>query len=237
MFGPQVTPKRGNRDEAEKPFWISFADLMTALMILFLVVMAVALVAVTTAARKAQSDIEKHQGLISECVNKFDTAASEYGITLDKSHFIVKFAERARFAFNSYTLSPEQEAAIRGFTPKMLNLTADVTCSSVLKRFVVEGYTDKTGSYLSNLNLSLQRSQRVLCALFSTKGNNLLTDKEKKQVRDRFLVGGYSFNTAQESDEDSRRVELRIEFLSLGEKPPNSGEIDRPGDIGECALR
>lgn len=232
-----MTLKRGNRDEAEKPFWISFADLMTALMILFLVVMAVALVAVTTAARKAQSDIEKHQEFISECVSKFDEAAREYGIELDKSRFIVKFAERARFAFNSYTLSPEQEAAIRGFTPKMLKLTANVKCSHVLKRFVVEGYTDKTGSYLSNLNLSLQRSQRVLCALFSTKGNNLLTDQEKKQVRDRFLVGGYSFNTAKESDEDSRRVEFRIEFLSLGEKPPNSGEIDRPGDIGECALR
>lgn len=232
-----MTLKRGNRDEAEKPFWISFADLMTALMILFLVVMAVALVAVNTAARKAQSDIEKHQTLISECVEKFGKAAEKYGIELDEKQFIIKFAERARFAFNSYTLSPEQEAAIRNFTPKILKLTADVTCSKVLKRFVVEGYTDKTGSYLSNLNLSLQRSQRVLCALFSTKGINLLTDKEKKQVRDRFLVGGYSFNTAKKSDEDSRRVEFRIEFLALGEKPPNSGELDRSEDIGECALR
>lgn len=232
-----MTLKRSNRDEAEKPFWISFADLMTALMILFLVVMAVALVAVTTAARKVQSDIDKQQGRISECVEKFGEAAKKYGIELDEKQFIIKFAERARFAFNSYTLSPAQEAAIRGFTTKMLNLTTDVTCSQVLKRFVVEGYTDKTGSYLSNLNLSLQRSQRVLCALFSTKGINLLTDEEKKQVRDRFLVGGYSFNTAKRSDEDSRRVEFRIEFLSLGEEPPNTGENDHPGDIGECALR
>ena len=36
-----------SRDEAEKPFWISFSDLMTALMVLFLVAMAVALVSVT----------------------------------------------------------------------------------------------------------------------------------------------------------------------------------------------
>ncbi len=31
------------REEGERPFWISYADLMTALMILFLVVMVVAL--------------------------------------------------------------------------------------------------------------------------------------------------------------------------------------------------
>lgn len=47
MFGPKFSIKRGARDEAEKPFWISFADLMTALMVLFLVVMGVALLAVT----------------------------------------------------------------------------------------------------------------------------------------------------------------------------------------------
>ena len=41
MFGARVVVKRNGRDEAEKPFWISFADLMTALMVLFLVVMLV----------------------------------------------------------------------------------------------------------------------------------------------------------------------------------------------------
>ena len=35
-------PKRG-REEGEKPFWISFSDLMSALMVLFLVAMSVAL--------------------------------------------------------------------------------------------------------------------------------------------------------------------------------------------------
>ena len=37
MFGTPIIVKRGSKDEAEKPFWISYADLMTALMVLFLV--------------------------------------------------------------------------------------------------------------------------------------------------------------------------------------------------------
>ena len=47
MLGSRKTPLKRHRDEAEKPFWISFSDLMTALMVLFLVAMAVALLSVT----------------------------------------------------------------------------------------------------------------------------------------------------------------------------------------------
>lgn len=231
-----MTLKRGNRDEAEKPFWISFADLMTALMILFLVVMAVALVAVTTAARKAQSEADTRQKYISDCVSKFDATAREYGITMDTRRFIISFSEQASFNINVYVLSPAQEAAIRDFTSRMLKLTNEFSCAQVLKRFVVEGYTDKTGSYLENLSLSLKRSQSVLCALLATKGEKLLTEQEKHEVRDRFLVGGYSFNAAKDTLEASRRVEMRIEFLSLGEKLAQPTEADQQVKIGNCAL-
>ena len=47
MLGIKTSRRKGGKEEAEKPFWISFSDLMTALMVLFLVAMAVALMAVT----------------------------------------------------------------------------------------------------------------------------------------------------------------------------------------------
>ncbi len=105
----------------------------------------------------------------------------------------------------------------------------------VLKRVVVEGYTDKTGSYLSNLNLSLQRSQRVLCTMFATSGTNVLSAPQKEDVRSLFLVGGYSFNAAKETDEESRRVEMRMEFLGINEH--RAPAPDESGNFGECALR
>ena len=42
MLGIRTRSRGVEPDEAEKPFWISYSDLMTALMVLFLVVMAVA---------------------------------------------------------------------------------------------------------------------------------------------------------------------------------------------------
>lgn len=236
MIGAKHLIKRGGRDEAEKPFWISFADLMTALMVLFLVVMGVALLAVTKNVTEREKAEEQHRKDIELILERFTEAAKRYdGIKVDKERRVIDFGDRARFAFGKSHLAADQESVLRQFVPEILTLANDDLGQRVLKRVVVEGYTDKTGSYLSNLNLSLQRSQRVLCAMFSTSGANLLSESQKEDVRSLFLVGGYSFNAAKDTDEESRRVEMRMEFLGMQERraavPADSG------NFGECALR
>lgn len=54
-------------------------------------------------------------------------------------------------------------------------------------------------------------------------------------MRSLFLVGGYSFNAAKDTDEESRRVEMRIEFLGVGEQRAQAPALS--GNFGECALR
>ncbi|MCD4242665.1 hypothetical protein KX462_29490, partial [Escherichia coli] len=53
MFGNAFGVKKRRSDEAEKPFWISYADLMTAMMVLFLVVMVASLSSVTQRIQRA----------------------------------------------------------------------------------------------------------------------------------------------------------------------------------------
>jgi flagellar motor protein MotB len=132
-------------------------------------------------------------------------------------------------------LNAQQEEVLRKFVPEIITLANDDLGKSILKRVVVEGYTDKKGSYLSNLNLSLQRSQRVLCTMFATSGPNLLSDQEKEHVRSLFFVGGYSFNAIKDTDEESRRVEMRLEFLGIDEA--RTSRSAAPGNFGDCALR
>jgi len=106
-----------------------------------------------------------------------------------------------------------KEDALRKFVPELLDLANSDLGVKVVKRVVVEGYTDKAGTYLSNLDLSLRRSERVLCVLLAESVDTKLDNEHKKQVRELFLVGGYSFNNEKNSAEESRRVEMRIEFL------------------------
>ncbi|HWK71419.1 MAG TPA: OmpA family protein [Burkholderiaceae bacterium] len=237
MLGARIVVKRGAKDEAEKPFWISFADLMTALMVLFLVVMGVALLAVTKTVSEHDRKVAERQKNIELILQRFEDAAEKYdGISVHKNRQVIDFGQRARFAFGDWRLNAQQEQVLRQFVPEILTLANDELGKSVLKRIVIEGYTDKKGSYLANLNLSLQRSQKVLCTMFATTGPNLLDDSQKADVRNLFFVGGYSFNAAKESDEESRRVEMRLEFLGVDEKR-SASPVDMDNNFGECALR
>jgi outer membrane protein OmpA-like peptidoglycan-associated protein len=58
MIGMKPSKRKLSKEPAEKPFWISFSDLMTALMVLFLVAMVVALMAVTPPAPAPPPSIE-----------------------------------------------------------------------------------------------------------------------------------------------------------------------------------
>ena len=54
MLSKTIIFGKRNKEEGEKPFWISYADLMTALMVMFLLVMSVALLAITNNITEAE---------------------------------------------------------------------------------------------------------------------------------------------------------------------------------------
>lgn len=219
MFELRQPARRHARETAEKPFWISFSDLMSALMALFLLAMTVALLAVTHEISESERQkTERDQGILA-LLARLDAATEAFpGINLRGTS--VDFGERARFDTNSHKLNVEQANLLRAFTPSLLALARDPVGEKWLKRVVVEGFADARGSYMHNLNLSLQRSERVLCILLAPPGSvtNALSSAERLQVRDIFFVGGASFNALKHSPEESRRIELRLEFLDPAER-------------------
>lgn len=229
---------RRNKDEGEKPFWISFADLMSALMVMFLLVMSVALLAITDHVSAADRNKAAREQGIDQLLATIEKAAEKYpGIAVDKNRAVIDFGDRARFDTGSSTLSGEQARYLSQFVSEILVAAQGELGNKWLKRIVAEGYADQRGDYLLNLNLSLQRSQRVLCALLAPDAGQAytLTPAEKEQVRDYFLVGGYSFNSAKKSLDESRRIELRLEFFDLDELRPALNDIPR-GNFGSCRI-
>ncbi len=224
----RIVRKRG-KDEAEKPFWITFSDLMTAMMVMFLVVMAVALLAIT-------SPGDAHEKIKNEWKEQLkDLIKTKFpDVEFDQNRNIINFGSKATFPTGSSDLNQEQAVVLRKFTPQLLELANNELGKRVVKRIVVEGFADERGFYLNNLNLSLLRSERVLCVLLTDTGTQpLLTANEKRAVQDLFLVGGYSFNNVKTSLEASRRIEMRIEFLTPTELRPNT---PKQADIGPCPI-
>lgn len=204
-------------EEGEKPFWISFSDLMTALMALFLVAMTVALLAITHEISEGERQKAAREEDIRQLLLRLQQAAQEFpGIAIHGPS--IDFGDRARFDSNSHRLSDEQARLLRRFVPSVLQLARDPLGRQWLKRITVEGFADARGHYLHNLNLSLQRSERVLCALLAPEtAPNALSREDKQLIRDIFLVSGASFNALKASPEESRRIELKLEFLEPGQ--------------------
>jgi flagellar biosynthesis/type III secretory pathway M-ring protein FliF/YscJ len=109
------------KEEAEKPFWISFSDMMTALMVLFLVVMTVALLAVTntvSATERAKHEREEEISRLMERVREM--ADAHPGVTLRGQ--TIDFGDQARFDTDSSLLTPVQEKHLRAFVPGILEM-------------------------------------------------------------------------------------------------------------------
>lgn len=235
MLGMRLPVRRKSRGEGEKPFWISFSDLMSALMVLFLVAMTVALLAVTHEISQVEKEKAERDKEIDELMSRIKVITKDFpGVTVHGRS--VDFGDRARFDTNSHKLSREQNQLLRAVVPKVLEVARDPLGQKWIKRVIVEGFADQRGTYLHNLNLSLQRSERVLCALLAPeKGETALGDGDRLLIREMFLVGGSSFNSLKESLEESRRIELKLEFLDIGENRQTSREMPLDSDP-KCPL-
>lgn len=222
MLGNRYSKKARPKDEGEKPFWISFADLMTALMTLFLVVMAVSLMIVTKKINEAtQAEDQRSAEILNICQSiKHSVKLKDAGIEVDCKNNRINFGEAGRFSHNDYRLNEVGRNRLNTIVPIILEEANNPQGEKWFKQIVIEGFTDTDGSYLYNLNLSLRRSEWVMCSLLDPKFSSglTLTEQQKNQVKQLFLAGGVSFNSAKDSKEASRRVELRMQFYGLKEK-------------------
>lgn len=223
LGGVRTAASRRGREEGEKPFWISFSDLMSALMVLFLVAMSVALLAVTNkVSQDEREDRERRESIeeLMQQVRKVVTQKEFEGVRVIGN--TIDFGPRGRFEREGQnTLSSPQRELLRQFTPKLLaELRESDAGKQWFKRAVVEGYASQTGKYLFNLNLSLERSERVICELLRAPldGEAPLSDEDRKLIATKFFVGGASFNSLRATAEDSRRIEFKLEFKTRQER-------------------
>lgn len=235
MLGLQGGTHRKAKDEGEKPFWISFSDLMSALMVLFLVVMSVALLAVTKKISDDDREEKQRTADITELMKVIEQVAQQFegvrivGTTID-------FGPRGNFEREGQNqLSAPQRALLLEFTPRLIeSLRSTEGGRRWFKRAVVEGYASQTGSYLFNLNLSLERSERVLCELLrAPAGGSALPIEDRRLIAQRFFVGGASFNSLRDNAAESRRIEFKLEFKSRDElrreatAPPGGVDLEQ----------
>jgi len=243
-------------EEGDKGFWIALADLMSALMVLFLVAMVASLMSLLRAPKPHPQPISSHaasapsashdalvlqppssvpadakQALLHELQQ---AAASTPEVNFDPRRLVIDFGEGARFPTNRHQLDEASVQRLREFAPRLLAVANTELGRRWVRRVVVEGFADPRGDYLYNLDLSLQRAQRVLCVLLAdSPAGNPLDAAARRDIRRIFAVGGFATNDPRGSLEASRRIELRIEFGPAPADPPTPAQS---APMGQCRL-
>lgn len=171
MFNRVFNGRQRRSDEAEKPFWISYADLMTAMMVLFLVVMVASLSSVTQRIQQAEAGERSRGHDIARLCEKLELQAKNLNKTIqvDCHDNRISFGEAGRFEHNRFALNAEGLQALQDVVPLVLEAANSDEGKKWFKQIVIEGFTDTDGSYLYNLHLSLQRSEWVMCSLLDSR--------------------------------------------------------------------
>lgn len=205
--------------------WISLSDIMTALMMVFLLISIIYMIKV-----KESIDIPRifkadEQQLYSQLEKKLKTKLTKWGATLSPD-LTVRFSnEDILFKIGSAELRPEFKKALDEYFPDYLRSMMQDKYIENIKEIRIEGHTssfwakgvNEETAYVNNMQLSQQRAQNTLIYLLKS---SLLTQQEKEWLKKKFRAIGYSSaltlgkngKPSSESNPEDSGTSQRVEF-------------------------
>jgi chemotaxis protein MotB len=179
--------KKNKNNDEEVTYWLSFSDVMSSLLIIFLLLFVYKILDYNQEIKNYNQALASKEAKIQELSNVrrkiIERLLEQFGenIQIDKSTGAIKLRSEVLFDYNKSELKPEGKTFMTQFMPKYLEvLLGDKEIKDSLSRIIVEGHTDNEGNYLYNLELSQDRALSVVKYIISDNVNkNYLNDIEQ----------------------------------------------------------
>lgn len=142
-----------------------------------------------------QAQLDKLVGVRAELVSSLINALAASnlsGASVDDSGAIV-FDTSMMFDTNKYTLKDVGKAFLDSFIPSYLSVLMSEEYAPYVSQIIIEGHTDTSGTFLSNMTLSQNRANAVLAYILSDEftGIPLASKKRLEQI---VTVNGRSYS-------------------------------------------
>lgn len=199
--------------------WISIADMMAGLMIVFLFI---AIVNLKDQIDKLRSFEILQDRIYNELYDEFEDDLKKWVAEIDKETLTISFREpKIQFSTGSSEVKSEFKNILNNFYPRYLNVLWDFR--EDIEELRIEGHTSTRWqkaltvdeAYIKNMGLSQDRSKNVLIYILGLNlGSNKVWAKEK------IVANGMSFSKLllkENGDEDairSQRTEFRVKVDS-----------------------
>lgn len=203
-------------DNHNNIFWITMTDLMTALVLVFIILFFYTYMDSFSEKIERLNEQKKAADALEETLKAQNIDANVNGIT-----GVVKISNLELFDLNSYELSNKGKDYLKKFSPAYLNsIFSNEYLSKNIDKIIIQGHTDsqtyigsysKDEQYMKNMELSLKRAFSVANYMINTPYNKSNGDKLHKMI----IVEGASYSNpiytkGKEDFAKSRRVELKI---------------------------
>lgn len=204
-----------HREEEESHFWPSFTDLLTAILLCFILIFIVMMVIKSFQIEEMKRTIDQIMGVrvnIIEDLNE-EFSGSDLKIEIDEKTGALIFNTDILFEFDAAVLKPEAFAFLDEFVPAYLDVLLENGYEEYISEIIVEGHADNNGSYLYNLELSQQRAFSVAEYILS---EDFPYKNIQEHLKDKLTVNGRSYTEGRLDDEGnyspnaSRRVEFKF---------------------------
>ena len=209
----------------EESHWIPLTDLMTGLMVIFLLIAVSYMLQVETDAAHIKSVAvaysETKDALYQDLRKEFAADLPKWKAQLIKSDLTIRFSEpEVLFASGSSELKPEFQAILQDFFPRYVHILTSKKYRDSISEVRIEGHTSSVwngvtspdDAYFLNMELSQARTRSTLAYVL-----NLPADRDQVSWLRRFVTAnGLSSSRLildAKGEEDvarSRRVEFRI---------------------------
>lgn len=197
-------------------FWVTMTDLMTALVLVFIVMFFYTYMSSYYEKIQGQLEQKKAADALEKTLESQNIQASVDGTT-----GIVKISDLELFELNSYELSPRGKKYLDKFAPAYFNsLFTNEYLDKNIQKIIIQGHTDSQTfkgkfsadeQYMKNMELSLKRAYSVANYMTGTQYNKSNGERLRKMI----IVEGASFSSpvienGKEDYAKSRRVELKL---------------------------
>lgn len=210
---PNPAYSKRHRSEPESPFWISYADLMTALTILLILLVCAFLLKVQQDNAKLleqKETIDEQVRIKREIIAQLLTRLGKrFPVAIDAKTGAVTIEDQILFGFDQSALTPQGETFLRAFVPEYASiLLSEARIRHHIAQIMVVGYADRRGSYDINLLRSVERAYAVSTFIFG----GVPTFSQREPLRQILSTNGRSSMEQKATDDLSRRVEFKFQM-------------------------
>lgn len=206
-----------NTEETENPFALSIGDLMAALLLIFVLLLASTLLKLQdefeTKSQVAERYTAIKEDIYKELMIEFKEDVVKWNATIDSS-LTIRFQEPdVLFETNQFELKSAFKIILKDFFPRYIKVISKPEFKDNIEEIRIEGHTDNIGNYYHNMELSQNRTRSVLTYVLD---NTELNPQKKEWVKNNLTANGLSFskpiadNGTEEGRYRNRRVEFRI---------------------------